>query len=612
MNKGVAKTARTLIIVTIMITFFGIYLYMANNYTQISIKLNLESLEATKLKNTFMLFNRSMDMTWFITTAQIIFRTADDSIGCGWDDTRIDKGYWYMGFSDRVRDIEPKDQGGNPKERIPSVGKYNAYGMNPQICYPRDNHATDYMKMKLAGDGFLDIKTSMDADGVELTRENPYVGIDMFDTEINASFNQMLGAKFNSGTITYNATHNQTIYTPLRRMMASGRGAVDKLLTFGDMFYNFNTYPPANDGLHYMPNGLQGIFATPNNDSYKTQVSAVVRGVILASTETGVKADVSVREMELSAGDGKLGMMSGSVLIAKYEADVRYSEPADSTAAAPENPLEWPTTSRKLNSCFGYRTDPINDAGKFHGGIDIAPSVQGATEPLLAIKDGTVVDLNNKCTPTESQGCDKPGYTGYGNFVLIQHDNFYSFYGHMNSVSVTAGQSVSAGMEIGQMGTTGRSTGVHVHFETRKDGTTLTREDPCNYIDCSLSILEKCSGLNMNTTSLYYYHDEDSNKFEKRPVTLEFKARDYLPALSCLYWSKNIPVLTFNLKKQNDMLCCGGYIFTCDAEIKDLGKEQSLGIDEAFKDEDVYPRNVCYGQLQGSTLTCTPDGFKVS
>jgi hypothetical protein len=609
--KGAVKTMRTLIVITIMLALFGTYLYMANNYTQINQKLNLDTLEVSKMKNTFALFNRSLDVTWFVTTAQIIFRTADESIGCGYDDNRIVKDYWYQGKDDRARDINPTDMEGNPKERVPSVDKYNALGMNPQICYPRDNHAADYMIVKLVDDGFLGMKKSLDADGVTLSRDDPSLQINISDREINATFTQELRAKFGTGSIITNVTHHEVIYTILRKMMIAGRSAVDRLLLFGDSFHNFNI-PPAEDGIHYMPNGLQDATATPSEEAYRSRISGLVRAVIIAAyASEDMKTDVNIEEMVLSSGDGKLGMPSGSLLIVKYRAKVRYSEIPSGIAAAPlENPLGWPVASRRITSCFGYRTDPINGDGRFHNGVDIGAQVPGNNDPVMALKDGTVVDLNDKCLPTQHEGCDKAGFGDYGNFVLIKYDTFYSLYSHLQTVTVTKDQSVSAGQEIGTMGMTGKSTGIHLHFEIRKDGTTMTREDPCNYIDCSLSEEEQCIGLNMNTSNMYYYHDEISNMFEKRPVTLEFKAEDYLPAMNCMYWVNITDVFTFNLKKQNDMMCCAGRLFMCDYKLPGLSEDQVIGLGQGMS-EDVFPQNLCNSLLSGRTLMCTTSGFEI-
>ncbi|MGX7039277.1 peptidoglycan DD-metalloendopeptidase family protein [Vagococcus fessus] len=101
-----------------------------------------------------------------------------------------------------------------------------------------------------------------------------------------------------------------------------------------------------------------------------------------------------------------------------------------------------------VTSPFGYRQDPNGVSGNGHDGIDLAGS-HGT--PILAAKSGTVAQ----------SGFDPSA----GNYIIIDHgDGYYSYYMHMSSLIAGAGQSVSTGQTIGLMGTTGNSTGVHLHF----------------------------------------------------------------------------------------------------------------------------------------------------
>lgn len=120
------------------------------------------------------------------------------------------------------------------------------------------------------------------------------------------------------------------------------------------------------------------------------------------------------------------------------------------TVTPPVSSGGWsaPVASMIVTSGFGGREDPTGISGSFHDGIDFG----GASgTPIMAARSGEVVSAN---------------YGGMaGNHVVIKHDNgYYSYYLHMSSLSVAAGQSVSAGQMLGGMGTTGNSTGVHLHF----------------------------------------------------------------------------------------------------------------------------------------------------
>jgi murein DD-endopeptidase MepM/ murein hydrolase activator NlpD len=110
-----------------------------------------------------------------------------------------------------------------------------------------------------------------------------------------------------------------------------------------------------------------------------------------------------------------------------------------------------------------------------HGGIDIGASMGTA---IYAANSGTVVSSNNSCNHVSSGGnwCDCGG--GYGNFVWILHDNGYeTIYGHMTTTAVSTGDRVSAGQLIGYVGSSGWSTGPHLHFELRIGG---VKSNPLN------------------------------------------------------------------------------------------------------------------------------------
>ena len=125
----------------------------------------------------------------------------------------------------------------------------------------------------------------------------------------------------------------------------------------------------------------------------------------------------------------------------------------------------WPTPG------FYYVISPFNEnRGYSHKGIDITGGgIMGAT--VVAASSGTVIASNNSCSHNwgKSGSCGCGG--GYGNYVLISHaGGKTTLYGHLSSASVSTGASVSKGQTIGYVGSTGWSTGAHLHFETRLNG----------------------------------------------------------------------------------------------------------------------------------------------
>jgi murein DD-endopeptidase MepM/ murein hydrolase activator NlpD len=121
-------------------------------------------------------------------------------------------------------------------------------------------------------------------------------------------------------------------------------------------------------------------------------------------------------------------------------------------------PAIQPVSNKDLNriaSGFGYRIDPVYKTTKFHAGLDFS-APQGT--PIYATADGSVTTAGNTGN-------------GYGNHVIINHGFGYeTLYGHMVRVKVQNGQAVKRGEVIGWVGSTGKSTGPHCHYEVHKYG----------------------------------------------------------------------------------------------------------------------------------------------
>lgn len=113
-----------------------------------------------------------------------------------------------------------------------------------------------------------------------------------------------------------------------------------------------------------------------------------------------------------------------------------------------------------ISSGFGYRIHPLSQELRFHYGTDIAADYG---ESICSFADGTV---------TESGWDD-----GYGNYLIVSHaEGYTTLYGHCSSILTQPGQSVSAGQELARVGSSGVSTGPHLHFELRQNGTYLNPE----------------------------------------------------------------------------------------------------------------------------------------
>lgn len=124
-----------------------------------------------------------------------------------------------------------------------------------------------------------------------------------------------------------------------------------------------------------------------------------------------------------------------------------------------------PITGAVISSGFGWRVHPVTGERRMHKGVDFAAPTG---TPIFAAADGVVTDA---------------GWTngGYGNIVELRHsDGSVTLYAHTSRVYVSKGQVVNRGQAIAEVGTTGRSTGPHLHFEVQPDGKNAV--DPMDYL----------------------------------------------------------------------------------------------------------------------------------
>lgn len=136
----------------------------------------------------------------------------------------------------------------------------------------------------------------------------------------------------------------------------------------------------------------------------------------------------------------------------------------------------FPTVSNhRITSPYGYRIHPITKKRSLHTGVDFAPKIAGTRNvPIYATQDGIV--KRSRTHPT------------MGNYIYLKHisDSYTSVYMHLARLDVKEGQRVKKGQQIGIMGTTGSSTGIHLHFMIAKsyppqhNGSNLI--DPMNYL----------------------------------------------------------------------------------------------------------------------------------
>ncbi len=163
----------------------------------------------------------------------------------------------------------------------------------------------------------------------------------------------------------------------------------------------------------------------------------------------------SITAMEKAASRPSRG---GSI----SQSNTKPSNSGSSSSQVSTNGMYSITGTRyAITSPFGNRTSPVGRGQEFHKGIDIgAPN--GA--PVYSLKAGTVTYAGVM--------------NGYGNVVVVSHGDISTLYAHNSSLSVSVGQTVAGGQQLSNVGSTGWSTGPHIHFEVIKNGTNI---DPAPY-----------------------------------------------------------------------------------------------------------------------------------
>ena len=134
-------------------------------------------------------------------------------------------------------------------------------------------------------------------------------------------------------------------------------------------------------------------------------------------------------------------------------------------------PTSMPVASMMMSSGFGYRADPFTGAAAMHAGLDFKGAIG---TPILAAAEGRVV---------------LAGFNGgYGNSVEIRHANgIVTRYAHLSGLNVRKGEMVERGVRVGRMGSTGRSTGSHLHFEVRLNGQAI---NPRKFLEANPDVLK--------------------------------------------------------------------------------------------------------------------------
>lgn len=200
--------------------------------------------------------------------------------------------------------------------------------------------------------------------------------------------------------------------------------------------------------------------AALKSDEIESKISEYYAAQKAAAEQAAQAAQSSSSSSGGSSGSSSSSSSSGS------SSSGSSSSGSSSVIVPSGSGFAWPTPGFVSRSSEWFEDREVYN----HGGIDIAGAGIMGT-PVVAAADGTVIATNSSCTHNwgKSYSCGCGG--GYGNYVMISHaGGKMTVYGHLTSLTVSTGQSVSRGQIIGYVGSTGYSTGPHLHYECRLNG----------------------------------------------------------------------------------------------------------------------------------------------
>jgi murein DD-endopeptidase MepM/ murein hydrolase activator NlpD len=168
----------------------------------------------------------------------------------------------------------------------------------------------------------------------------------------------------------------------------------------------------------------------------------------------GTNSELSGKHLSQSDLKSVIDRISQNLSQENIELNLLQSIMLDKDLKRSLDPKGWPVKRSYISSSYGYRSDPFTGKKVFHKGVDL-PSSKGS--PIYALAAGVVTFAGSK--------------SGFGNMVEIDHGNGYSTrYAHISKIMVSGGDRIDQDQVIAKIGSTGRSTGPHLHLEMFKDG----------------------------------------------------------------------------------------------------------------------------------------------
>jgi hypothetical protein len=216
--KGAADMMMAILLVIMMALFLSSYIYMLNTDQGKTAELNLREAEIQKLANTYNLLNKSLGMTWYISTVQSVFNASDQSLLCGADvkDDALPEKYFYRYDPTKPKKIKDAQQFILDRDSGAEDYKYNDF--QPRLCYPTRKDAVDLIALDFAD--YLGIRKRIDINGIALEIKPDIENTIGFNSNgVESKTNQNILLTTSNGKIEETTTNSVTMTTEFPKMV---------------------------------------------------------------------------------------------------------------------------------------------------------------------------------------------------------------------------------------------------------------------------------------------------------------------------------------------------------------------------------------------------------
>jgi murein DD-endopeptidase MepM/ murein hydrolase activator NlpD len=246
---------------------------------------------------------------------------------------------------------------------------------------------------------------------------------------------------------------HQAVYVILAFALLGALSVAGMVSSYARMAWKVANYNTLVDEMQALRTRYQNL--QKSADQTNEQLASLQMFATEVSLAFGVKRQLE-GSTDLSAGTPLLPSYNETVEEYNFLKSATFTRAFKRSSQPAARPSLWPVYGRLVSS-FGRRSDPFSGHGAFHPGVDLSA---GRGTPVRAAAAGIVVHS---------------GWNGgYGRMVAVDHGGgLQTFYAHLSRVDVIEGQEVHRGQIVGGAGSTGRSTGAHLHYEVRQNGTPI-------------------------------------------------------------------------------------------------------------------------------------------